>query len=165
MDQQSLFDAIAPDSGRNFWALWKPILAAACEDSGFPASCISGRKTRSGYISVLFLNSVIAQIHSNKNSEYVSVQCSLPSGTPILRQASGRLKIEFETALKSSVVSAIVTAAIRALPKTYDCCSAYMKCSDARHCVKMSASALGCGYRRALSDGRIFYGKNRNVDG
>lgn len=165
MEQQSLFDAIAPDSGRNFWTLWEPILTAACESKGFPASCISGRKTRSGYISVLFANSVIAQIRSSRNSEYVVVQCPLPNDTPILRETGGRLKIEFETALRPNVASAIIVAAIRALPKTYDCCSAYMECSDARRCVKMSASALGCGYRRALSEGRIFYGKNRNVDG
>lgn len=55
--------------------------------------------------------------------------------------------------------------AINRIPKAWDCCSRYMECSDAKRCVHPNASsALVCGYRKILSKGKIFYGKNRNVD-
>lgn len=51
-------------------------------------------------------------------------------------------------------------------PNDFDCCSRAEQCSNARHCIHPnSALALGCGYRKVLRSGRIFYGKNRNIDG
>lgn len=55
--------------------------------------------------------------------------------------------------------------AINRLPKSWDCCSRYMECSNAKRCVHPDPSfALGCGYRRILASGKIYYGENRNVD-
>lgn len=49
--------------------------------------------------------------------------------------------------------------------KEFSCCSQYMACSDAKICTNADKlEALGCYYRRVLHSGRIFYGKNRNVD-
>lgn len=49
--------------------------------------------------------------------------------------------------------------------KEFSCCSQYMACSDAKTCTNADKlEALGCYYRRVLHSGRIFYGKNRNVD-
>lgn len=48
---------------------------------------------------------------------------------------------------------------------TFGCCSSYQKCSDAKKCVRAdSMFSLGCTYRKHLEKGRIFYGKNRNID-
>lgn len=50
-------------------------------------------------------------------------------------------------------------------PKEWDCCSLYQQCSDAKSCVLEDKElALRCGYRKILNSGKIFYGKNRNVD-
>lgn len=50
-------------------------------------------------------------------------------------------------------------------PKEWDCCSHYLACSDAKACVHPDKTfALKCGYRKILHSGRIFYGKNRNID-
>lgn len=58
----------------------------------------------------------------------------------------------------------LVAASIQRYPKEYDCCSRYEQCSDAKACIHPDKGfALGCGYRKILSSGRIFYGKNRNV--
>lgn len=55
--------------------------------------------------------------------------------------------------------------AINRLPKSWDCCSRYMECSNAKRCVHPDPSlALGCGYRKILASGKIYYGENRNVD-
>ena len=55
--------------------------------------------------------------------------------------------------------------AINRLPKSWDCCSKYMECSNAKRCVHPDPSlALECGYRKILASGKIYYGENRNVD-
>lgn len=47
---------------------------------------------------------------------------------------------------------------------TYDCCSRYIECSDALHCVNPDLlHAKSCTYRKKLHNGIIFYGKNRNI--
>lgn len=47
----------------------------------------------------------------------------------------------------------------------YNCCSRVEKCSDARQCVSpYPYIAANCNYRKILKSGRVFYGKNRNID-
>lgn len=47
----------------------------------------------------------------------------------------------------------------------FGCCSQYVKCSDAKKCVhENKLYSKACLYRDNLDNGRIFYGKNRNVD-
>ena len=60
-------------------------------------------------------------------------------------------------------LSSVLDFAIDSLPKEFDCCSYYEECSNAKHCINPRI-ATGCGYRRIMKKGRIFYGSNRNVD-
>lgn len=47
----------------------------------------------------------------------------------------------------------------------FGCCSRYEQCSDAKECVHPDfILSRACAYRRNLEEGRIFYGKNRNID-
>jgi len=47
----------------------------------------------------------------------------------------------------------------------FGCCNDFIRCSDAGHCLKAKdPDYIGCQYRKNLEAGRIFYGKNRNVD-
>ena len=47
----------------------------------------------------------------------------------------------------------------------YGCCSRCEACSDALHCVQpIPYIAANCGYRKILKTGKVFYGKNRNID-
>lgn len=47
----------------------------------------------------------------------------------------------------------------------FGCCNDFVRCSDARECLhKDNTEYLGCYYRQNLEAGRIFYGKNRNVE-
>lgn len=65
----------------------------------------------------------------------------------------------------STFLTACLDKAIDSLAKEFDCCSHYEQCSDAKRCVNPNPSlAVGCGYRRIMKQGRIFYGKNRNVN-
>lgn len=45
----------------------------------------------------------------------------------------------------------------------FGCCSYYIECSDALKCVKDDSFSKNCYYRRNLENGRIFYGKNKNI--
>lgn len=48
---------------------------------------------------------------------------------------------------------------------SFGCCSQFKKCSDEKKCVHLNKLySKGCKYRSNLDAGRIFYGKNRNVD-
>lgn len=63
------------------------------------------------------------------------------------------------------LVKSAVQTTLELLPKDFSCCHLYMQCSDAKHCVHQNNSlALGCFYRKQLLQGKIFYGKNRNID-
>lgn len=47
---------------------------------------------------------------------------------------------------------------------SFGCCSRYVECSDAGHCVHPNAfRAQGCMYKKNLDAGRIFYGVNANA--
>ena len=47
----------------------------------------------------------------------------------------------------------------------FGCCSKWEKCSDEKMCLHHNLLyAKRCMYRKHLEAGRIFYGKNRNVD-
>lgn len=50
--------------------------------------------------------------------------------------------------------------------QSFGCCSKFNECSDALECVhENKLYAAGCKYRKInLENGRIFYGKNRNID-
>lgn len=48
--------------------------------------------------------------------------------------------------------------------KDFGCCGHYLECSDAKACVHSDPRfALSCCYFYNLRDGKIFYGKNRNI--
>lgn len=47
----------------------------------------------------------------------------------------------------------------------FGCCSRYLQCSDEKKCVHPNKLfGRACHYRHNLDKGRIFYGKNKNVD-
>lgn len=63
------------------------------------------------------------------------------------------------------LLAAVFDRAIDTFPKEFDCCSLCESCSDARKCINPHPSiATGCGYRKIMKQGRIFFGENRNVD-
>lgn len=49
--------------------------------------------------------------------------------------------------------------------ETFACCNSFLQCSDAMKCLhEKDRTYNGCYYRKNLEAGRIFYGKNRNID-
>lgn len=65
-----------------------------------------------------------------------------------------------------TVVPDVATAALEEALRShgFGCCSRYEACSDAGHCIHPDIMfAAQCAYRENLANGRIFYGKNKNI--
>lgn len=46
----------------------------------------------------------------------------------------------------------------------FGCCHLYLECSDQKECVHPNPfHAYSCMYKKNLENGKVFYGKNRNV--
>lgn len=51
------------------------------------------------------------------------------------------------------------------ITEEFACCNDFLKCSDAKQCLyPQDRFYNGCYYRKNLEAGRIFYGKNKNID-
>ncbi len=69
------------------------------------------------------------------------------------------------------IIKKIIDNADRVYEKCYldvsepfGCCSKYLECSDKRRCIQTDKGlARECIYKRHLEEGRIFYGKDRNI--
>lgn len=129
------------------------------------------------YWSVNCATALIARIRFGKTASY----CSLDAGAAkeLLDKAgitydikgsdSGFVRISLqkpEDILPClPIIAAVTQRALDAIPKEFDCCGRVEQCSDEKRCVNPSAAmCIGCGYRKILASGRIFYGQNRNVE-
>lgn len=62
------------------------------------------------------------------------------------------------------VIKSVLDKYFREGSDSFGCCSRYEKCSDAKKCLhENKLYARSCIYGAHLAEGRIFYGKNRNV--
>lgn len=65
--------------------------------------------------------------------------------------------------IKSNIIHCLKTYHSNA--RSFGCCSHFIECSDAMKCVhENKLYSTACSYRKNLEDGKIFYGKNRNID-
>ena len=126
--------------------------------------------------SIYFLSpsSIFFQIRFRKNARYLLIPESygveLPQNAPISKTKSdaGMIRIALDSPddiLKYTSALRDVLLALSNRNQEYGCCSRYEACSDAKACVHPDIkTALGCQYRKNLKAGKIFYGKNRNVE-
>lgn len=139
---------------------------------GYPTDQLKMAENKS-YWSIYYSNTLICSVTLNTKSQYVTFDSKYLKdfenrGCDISQTKSDsnhfRLHINygFEIEKFSSEIQKIIKS-IR-VPKTFDICSRYMQCSDARRCVHPDLiHAKECSYKEKLENGIIFYGKNRNV--
>lgn len=131
---------------------------------------------RKNYTSVLFNTSVIVRF-TETPSLSISVPTSLMpenNAYSCLNTAPAKdyIKIKLDPTVGDShrillkeLLADVMQNFIDKLPKEFDCCSRYMECSNAKHCVHPDQDfSLKCGYRKTLRSGKIFFGPNRNID-
>ena len=74
------------------------------------------------------------------------------------------LSDENELLKHSQLLVLILKETLFSFPTEFGCCSRYNECSDAKKCVNPNPEmAIKCMYRKNLKNGKIFYGKNRNI--
>lgn len=130
-----------------------------------------------GYWSITYANALIARIHFGKKVSYFAVDTK--TAQPLLEEAHipydikasdrdfVRIPLTEPEDIKPAigVIQAVTQAVLDCIPKEFDCCSRFAQCSDAQKCIQPDdALRIGCGYRKIMASGKIFYGKNRNVD-
>lgn len=165
---------------KEFLSTIEPDLRAAVESMGGDSDLLSIAATKpakfsaGGYTVVKFGNLTAFRLRIRGKQHSISIPLSLadlipedaPSKKPTKNEKYYRVLITDEYPLEnySSFLVNVVSETVNRYPKEWDCCSRYLECSDAKTCVHPDKTfALGCGYRKILSSGRIFYGKNRNI--
>ena len=158
-----------------------PTLRAVIAASGgnpshlFYKSTAASSGPSSGYTTVYLKTFTVFRLHIRGKQHYIMLPLVfadlIPTGVPTKQVTSEgkyiRILIDPDHPVESytAFLIQITGEAMNRYPKEWDCCSRYLECSDARACVHPDKEfALGCGYRKVLNSGRIFYGKNRNVD-
>ena len=141
----------------------------------YRATKSDGKSASSGYTTVSFGTFTIFRIHLRGNQHYLSIPVTFsdlipphfPQKQAPSEQKYVRLPVdsEHDISVYTNFLCAIAGETVNRYPKEWSCCSRYMECSNAKHCVHPDKMfALGCGYRKILNSGRIFYGDNRNID-
>lgn len=148
-------------------------LRAAVQDMGGDSQLIRITVTNS-YTAVMFGNLTAFRLRIRGKLHYISIPLILadlipndvPSKKPSKDEKYFRVFITDKHPLDSytNFLRNVIGETVNRYPKEWDCCSRYLDCSDAKTCIHPDkAFALSCGYRKILSSGRIFYGKNRNI--
>lgn len=182
MDEQFAFLDFEPAEYQevSFLTPLLPALKASAANYGGNSEYLTYKSTKgdlsgSGYTVVTFEKFTAFRLHLRGNQHYISLPSVLsdlvPPSFPTKCVSSEpkyiRILIDKMHPLESycDFLIQIAGETVNRCPKEYDCCSRYIQCSDAKTCVHPDKSfALKCGYRKILSSGRIFYGKNRNID-
>lgn len=176
MEQVSLDSAVVDATQQAYAHYLHNILASVIYANNLDGSLLIFKpgEGNNAYGSVYFDTYLLVRIKVGKRSSYWSMHKKyidlLPSGTVTKTPPSDaeytRIEIESPEDLQKywEVMQQILQNVINAIPKSFDCCSRYMECSDALKCVNPDKRlALECGYRSILQSGRVFYGNNRNV--
>lgn len=95
--------------------------------------------------------------------KYPNVPMNIKNSDPITR-ASVEADSEMLESFSYDLIKIVLDLFFEDGRNTFGCCHQFEKCSDAKKCLhENKLYARGCTYRRHLNEGRIFYGKNRNV--
>lgn len=166
MEQIELFS----DPQRTAAFLLRDAAAEVVAENELPLDKLFVRET-SEYYSVVFFDSVVLQV-GGKLKKYIAIQTSVLRRMHNYRQLAGSkdyTKITIsafsEAANYIELAKCAMQSILDRMPAGFDCCSRYLECSDAKSCTHPDKDfSLKCGYRKILRSGRIFYGKNRNIN-
>ncbi len=177
MEQLSL-SVNGPNSAQDIFSTFLfPAFRQIVDENNLDLSLLSFRPEdgASAYSSIQFGTNVLCRIRYGGKQRYLGLPRRfsnlLPEGTSTKVASSDKdyVRVPFknpdELLLYRDCLCRALQEIINAIPKSFDCCSRFKQCSDARRCIHPDKSiAINCGYRSILASGRIFYGENRNID-
>lgn len=137
----------------------KPQLIRIVESCWLDTEKLSLNKTKE-YYSIVFGSYVVARLHNGKTTGF-----SIPRASNYNEYKTVSLETLDDITHYSSTICSALLEIIEAIPTEFSCCSRYELCSNAKACINPDKKvAEGCSYRKSLSKGKVFFGKNRNVD-
>jgi hypothetical protein len=133
---------------------------------------MSIQKNLSGEIIVKANNSIVCIIKISKKTKYLAIptkQKEFFQGCSFIKEIRGMSRIEIysfnDIQIYVEKISKLYIKILTDSAEEFGCCHRYILCSDEKKCIHFDyLFALGCMYRKNLELGKIFYGKNRNID-
>lgn len=127
------------------------------------------------YETILFCNVAIIRIKSKKKEptlelkiedlKFYGLKDQVKLKTSDLLWATASFNNEILTKILGNINKVFERCYLSEAVEPFGCCSRYEECSDKKTCIHPDIKlASGCYYKTNLEDGRIFYGKNRNID-
>lgn len=165
MEQLSFLDK--PVEEQVFEAI-KPSLIKILEREAANANWLEIKENRS-YYSVICRGIVVFRLHDGKNP-WISLKDEYAKTGPSTdgQKSNGWTKYKLLSLFELTSIEYmpwlqdVLKRVLEDMPYTFGCCSRYAECSDYRHCVHQDKDfAFDCAYRRNLTKGRIFYGRNK----
>lgn len=148
------------------------------KDSDYPATdsdlhngnrvkCISfappGKKVRQGFIDTHAIRKVALERVGIPNGAI-----ALPQDKTDRENNCQKLALRMDAASTVDFFRDLVELKLKMHESSYassfGCCSLFEECSDAKRCIHPNRLySTACAYRHNLENGRIFYGKNKNI--
>ncbi|HHX24605.1 MAG TPA: hypothetical protein GX723_11485 [Thermoanaerobacterales bacterium] len=133
------------------------------------------RPTKSGYSSICFFNVPKMRLRKIFGEHYILIPghfSDLVEKNKIenKKQADDWFRIPvsndyFDDTLQSLIYDIYEYCYRRYSDDRFDCCSHYLECSDNKKCLyEGNKLSRACSYRYTMQEGRIYYGKNRNIE-
>ena len=172
MEQTSLDKVVSEERGA--YELLYPRLSDIIFDAPIESGILVFEE-QSNYSSVYFLdsNELFFKIRLRKKSRYFVIseefEDTLPADAAVSRSKSdeGRIRValqDYVDVLKYVDTFRTVLNRLCRRNREIGCCGRYLECSDAKRCIHPNPKiALSCWYQQNLRDGKIFYGKNKNI--
>lgn len=153
------------------YSLIYPNLIRFLDDNHAPLESLAINEL-SNYSSIFFKKSLICAIRFRKKINYLLLPSSvfrrksIPTDFIPIANNMYRIDLKETDDILSHIdnILASLELAIYSQPKEMDICHLFHQCSDAKRCVQDRETSLHCGYKRIMNSGRIFYGKNRNIN-
>jgi len=131
-------------------------------------------QTNKTYETIKIENTASIRIFVNSKSKYISIKSRYADFMDETRYKAIKsdkhwIRYDIETESDLEEISEILLKIyedIRPSGRMFGCCSRFIECSDALQCTNPNRKhAKNCWYKIHLDTGRIFYGKNENVEG
>lgn len=173
MMEQLCLDELKTDEQKAFELVY-PELSDIVYNAPIESGILNFREI-SNCSSVYFLdsNSLLFQIRLRKKTRFLLIPEKyaylLPadSVTSTTKSDEGMIRVSIQTHEDILKYVSVLRAILENVSRNYSvfgCCGRYEACSDAKQCIHPDVKfALGCKYRQNLLDGKIFYGKNKNI--
>jgi len=131
-------------------------------------------KSQKNFSTLWICNIAVIRFYENNNDNIIAVADSflemfnLDSDNFKIKEGQAWTTINFNYETQNRIIENIESVFNKCYKESatdiFGCCSRYEQCSDEMKCVHPDKEhARGCMYKVNLDNGKIFYGKNRNI--